>query len=80
MSECPHGMPLYSFCEECSGPAPVEPDPQQEIADLKRRVAALERELSSRPASPKCSECGGVGQVSRAWGYIPCDACGGKGF
>ena len=52
----------------------------RKIADLERRVAALETELRSRPAAPKCAECGGSGQVSRSWGYIPCDACGGKGF
>lgn len=49
MSECPHGMPLYNYCEECSGPAPVEPDPQKEVADLKRRITTLESELRSWP-------------------------------
>lgn len=35
---------------------------------------------TARSAAPRCAECRGTGQVSRSWGYIPCDACGGKGF
>lgn len=43
-------------------------------------------DLSSLPrserqdTSPRCAECGGNGQVSRSFGFIPCEACNGKGF
>lgn len=46
------------------------------------RIEALEAELETMRArpNPRCASCQGSGQVSRSWGFIPCNACSGKGF
>lgn len=53
-------------------------------AVIERRIEVAmyraEASKSAQPAAPKCAECNGDGTVRRSFGYIPCDACGGKGF
>ena len=60
---------------------------KREIAEMlvnaNEAVSLLQK--SAPPPSfvchaPSCVACHGTGQVRRASGYRPCDACGGKGY
>lgn len=61
---------------------------EAESARLRERQAEADRVIdrlklalqAERQKPMRCAACNGDGQVSRSYGYIPCDACNGRGF